>query len=229
MTEKRSKLGLWATAVWIMGAVALLLLRQEATLKMTPNEWGDFFSGLFAPLAFLWLILGYMQQGEELRLSTEALRLQAVELKNSVEQQQALVEVTRQQVESEQEALKYERALRELESSPKFLIAPAGGTFRGDGQSSYALIITNTGAAALSITVDVALSDGRLIHLVNRPLLKAGEEWRTHLEVPTPITDHEARLTLRYKNPYGRETVELFSVGPATEKLHSDLVILPVT
>lgn len=55
------------------------------------NELGDFLSGVFAPLAFLFLILGYIQQGKELKQNTEALRLQAEELKNSVEEQRHLV------------------------------------------------------------------------------------------------------------------------------------------
>lgn len=51
------------------------------------NELGDFLAGTFGPIAFLWLVLGFLQQGRELRLSTNALKLQAEELKNSVEQQ----------------------------------------------------------------------------------------------------------------------------------------------
>lgn len=51
------------------------------------NEMGDFFAGVFAPLAFLWLVLGYFQQGEELKQSSEVLRLQVQELKESVEVQ----------------------------------------------------------------------------------------------------------------------------------------------
>jgi len=99
---------------------------------MSQNEWGDFLAGSFAPLAFLWLVLGYLQQGDELRLSTDALRLQAEELKNSVEQQRELVEVSRQQVESEREALAFERRLREDLSEPKFSVLGGGGAFSGD-------------------------------------------------------------------------------------------------
>lgn len=51
--------------------------------KLKPNEWGDFFAGFFAPLAFLWLIFGYYQQGQELRL-------QAQEFANFVEEQKKL-------------------------------------------------------------------------------------------------------------------------------------------
>lgn len=61
---------------------------------MAFNEWGDFFAGVSAPLAFLWLVIGYFQQGEELGQNTKALeqqekalQLQVDELKQSVEQQ----------------------------------------------------------------------------------------------------------------------------------------------
>jgi hypothetical protein len=37
------------------------------------NEKGDFLAGLFSPLAFLWLVLGFVQQGQELRLQIEEL------------------------------------------------------------------------------------------------------------------------------------------------------------
>jgi hypothetical protein len=58
------------------------------------NEWGDFFAGASAPLAFLWLVIGYFQQGDELSQNTKALeqqekalQLQVDELRQSVEQQ----------------------------------------------------------------------------------------------------------------------------------------------
>ena len=64
---------------------------------MSLNEVGDFLAGIFGPLAIFWLILGFIQQGKELKQNTEALELQAQELKNSVEQQKELVSVSRQQ------------------------------------------------------------------------------------------------------------------------------------
>ncbi|WP_137753221.1 hypothetical protein [Sphingopyxis sp. L1A2A] len=67
------------------------------------NELGDFLAGVFSPLAFLWLVLGYFQQGEELRHSADALWLQGQELQNSVTQQRQLVEVTREQLAHERE------------------------------------------------------------------------------------------------------------------------------
>ncbi|MBF4211172.1 hypothetical protein EI533_26100 [Pseudomonas donghuensis] len=52
-------------------------------------------AGVFSPLAFLWLVLGFVQQGFELRISSDALRLQAKELKASVAQQTELVIATK--------------------------------------------------------------------------------------------------------------------------------------
>ena len=39
------------------------------------NELGDFLAGFFTPLAFGWLVYGYLQQSKELRLQREELSL----------------------------------------------------------------------------------------------------------------------------------------------------------
>lgn len=76
-------------------------------LGLRPNEVGDFLAGVFGPLAFLWLVFGYYQQGEELKHSVKALKLQAEELRNSVEQQREMVRTTsdtlRYQVEKDEQ------------------------------------------------------------------------------------------------------------------------------
>ena len=83
-----------ATTIWILLWVVLLVTDWNSAKGMAFNEWGDFFAGSFAPLAFLWLVIGYFQQGEELSQNTKALeqqeralQLQVAELKQSVEQQ----------------------------------------------------------------------------------------------------------------------------------------------
>jgi hypothetical protein len=65
---------------------------------LDPNEWGDWAAGLAAPIAFLWLVLGYYQQGQELRanvqalhMQEQALQLQVRELQESVGQQKEMV------------------------------------------------------------------------------------------------------------------------------------------
>ncbi len=50
-----------------------------------PDEVGEFFIGFFGPLGFLWVLIGYFQQGAELRHHTEALLEQGDELRRVVE------------------------------------------------------------------------------------------------------------------------------------------------
>ena len=85
------------SSVYLILIVVLFINDLSNFKEMKPNEWGDFFAGTFAPLAFLWLVFGYRQQGEELKQNTKAIELQALELHKSVEQQKKLVEATKQE------------------------------------------------------------------------------------------------------------------------------------
>lgn len=91
----RNKL-LWSGAAASTAYVAAMLWffggRLNALLGQNLNEVGDFLAGVFSPLAFLWLVLGFIQQGKELQLSSSALQMQADELRSAVVQQTALVE-----------------------------------------------------------------------------------------------------------------------------------------
>lgn len=90
--------------VYVFTAIYLLLayffiFDHNVFAALELNEKGDALAGIFAPLAFLWLVFGYLQQGQELKQNTKALKLQAEELKNSVEQQKQLVEVTQAELQ----------------------------------------------------------------------------------------------------------------------------------
>ncbi|APW41780.1 hypothetical protein RS694_03940 [Rhodoferax saidenbachensis] len=207
-----------------MAIVAYLVLRDPtATAKMTPNEWGDFLAGCFAPLAFLWLVLGYLQQGDELRLSTDALRLQAEELKNSVEQQRALVEVSRLQVESEREALAFERSLREDLSQPKFRVEGGGGAFRGDGQSTYNATFINVGHDATAVYAEILLPDGFRQSLLNQALFSKGEQYSTHITMTSRFPHTQGTLLVRFVDGLGRSVEQQFSVALIDQTDHSGL------
>lgn len=103
--------GICVTAGWIMLSGLYASYNLDEILALKPNEWGDFIAGLTAPLAFLWLVIGYFQQGKELQLNREALILQAEEFKNSVLQQEQLVIATREDIE-----LTKAEAARKIES-----------------------------------------------------------------------------------------------------------------
>lgn len=82
--DKRFALGIVITLLWIVIGVGLLLYRVADVSQLRLNEWSDILAGYFAPVAFLWLVLGYRQQGEELKTNTQALLAQRDEQERSV-------------------------------------------------------------------------------------------------------------------------------------------------
>lgn len=97
-------------AVYLGGLSTYLIIFTiwfaDYTTPMSLNEVGDFLAGAFSPIAFLFLYLGYRQnsealqiQADELRQSTEALQLQVAEMKESVEQQKLLGEIQKTELE----------------------------------------------------------------------------------------------------------------------------------
>src|SRR5690606_17388856 len=93
-----------------------------------------------APLAFLWLVLGFLQQGHELRNSADALWIQSRELQHSVEQQRQLVDVTREQLAFESEMLRHQQEEIRRNSQPVIRLAVSRiSTLGGKKQVTFAL------------------------------------------------------------------------------------------
>ncbi|WP_370682251.1 hypothetical protein [Comamonas sp. GB3 AK4-5] len=107
-------IGALLTLAYLAG-LAWLTHGRWATIQELPlNELGDFLAGAFGPLAILWLVLGYFQQGIELRQNSRALNLQAEELRRSVEQQEELASSARETLEFQlQAAAKMEQLQRD--------------------------------------------------------------------------------------------------------------------
>ncbi len=81
-------LGLGLTAAWLLlGALYVSINIGWAKVGDLPADiLGNFLEGAFAPLAFLWLVVGYFLQHRELEQNTDALRAQAIEIKRTAEQ-----------------------------------------------------------------------------------------------------------------------------------------------
>ncbi|MFX5298759.1 hypothetical protein ABTD13_00540 [Acinetobacter baumannii] len=99
----------WVVVLYLSFIILYTLifcLSEGENVLLPSNELGDFLAGAFAPLAFLFLILGYKQnnesiriQSEELRASTEALQLQVAEMKESVDQQKIMAQLQQAELE----------------------------------------------------------------------------------------------------------------------------------
>lgn len=196
--EWRFRLGVVVSVAWVLAMLALVYLQRSKISTLDINQWGDFFAGAFAPLAFLWLVLGYLQQGEELRLSTRALHIQADELQKSAEQQRQLVEVTRQQVESEREAIEFERRQKEMELSPIIDVRGTGGSMGGN--TTYGIALVNTGFIALALEVWVLERDHEPKLILSQASLERGATARTRYELGQSALRDSTRLELTYRD-----------------------------
>lgn len=70
------KAGFGITVLWFMGIGYLCWYKWDDVLKMDMSSWGSFLSGSTAPVAFLWLVIGYLMQNTELKMNREILTAQ---------------------------------------------------------------------------------------------------------------------------------------------------------
>lgn len=134
----------WAahiTVFYVAGAFMVMGARFDELLLLKLSEIGDLSAGIFGPVAFLWLVLGYIQQGRELRLSSEALQLQAQELSNSVAQQCEMVAAQKTNLQN------YERSLEPL---LHLVVSNAGWD---DEEFCVGLTVSNTGSYCEALVV----------------------------------------------------------------------------
>ena len=69
-------LGSVFTVIYGAGFWVFLNHNKISTSELKLNEWGDLLTGFFAPLAFVWFVLAYLQQSQEMKAGTKALRSQ---------------------------------------------------------------------------------------------------------------------------------------------------------
>lgn len=124
--KKRNPLVFWLVALYLIFLLIYsfiyLSFYADHDKAMALNELGDFLAGSFSPLAFLFLYLGYKQQGQELKQNTKALNMQAVELKNSVEQQTKLVETAKKDLEITINKITKDNQFQLIQAQPFFHI-----------------------------------------------------------------------------------------------------------
>lgn len=133
-TAKPSKTPLWIAGVLsVVYIVVIFLLIKSCFIKLeeplTLNTLGDFLAGVFGPLSFLWLVAGYFQQQQELRLNTEELSLsrkaqmlQVNELEKQVEQNRVMIATQQQQLLENQRANDFNEYKAKQDAKPHFVV-----------------------------------------------------------------------------------------------------------
>lgn len=74
----RVALGMILTTAWITAGLSYLLgiVGWNNFIHLSTGDIGSFLEGAFAPLAFLWLVIGHFMQQKEISANTKAISLQ---------------------------------------------------------------------------------------------------------------------------------------------------------
>lgn len=194
----------------------IINLDEFNSLKL--NEKGDVLAGIFSPLAFLWLVYGYLQQGHGLKQNTESLRLQAIELKNSVDEQKKLIKI-----HEEDQKVRFEQAKPILvfdnlhfnpEESQMIQDPFTSEPFYEPKQQDVCFHLKNLGAPIKNVH---CFRNGNLINNINL-LEKNSKEFTvifltTEEEQALLENSHlEIQFSLKYTDMLGLEHTQLYSI-----------------
>lgn len=199
--------------------------------SLSANEVGDFLAGVFSPLAFLFLILSYLQntkalqmQSQELKASTDALHLQTQELANNVEEQRKLLNVTQQELE-----IKHFEARPHLTfySYPFTLTEKEFPEYDDDGSiidmerhevADIKFVIENKGEVAKHVTIEELDSEFddfniELYELAAKQKTRLDIEFiGERLELLKNEFQQDIKLRIIYHDKYGRQYSDLMNI-----------------
>lgn len=180
----------WATHItgfYVAGALMIMGARFDELILLELNEIGDLSAGVFGPVAFLWLVLGYVQQGRELKLSSKALQLQAEELRESVLQQTELARATNQSLKNHELSLEPIFHFDFSNVEEEFI--------EGDHYINNNFMLHNSGTHCEHVYVCVMRDDGSEVIANRYPLaIKGGSYPLSIVDILNENESHEVRI-----------------------------------
>lgn len=207
------------TVLYLVMLAIYCVDRWAEIRAMPPNNIGDFFAGAFSPMAFAWLVLGFIQQGIELRQNSAALILQAEELRSAATHAGAMVELQRKEFELRIQELEEARKKAEVEQAaeverrekqevkkkqPRFWFTSA---YRDQKNQHIAKgSLTNDGPSCTNVRIVMAPISG-VLELTGKTDFA---EFSTKLEQPIVFASYDAvpcthPLTVQYTDIGGTE------------------------
>ena len=203
--SKLTILGLAFTALYFLALGTYIFDRSTNLFELSPNEVGDFLAGAFSPVAFIWLVIGFFQQGIELRDNGKALWLQGRELKKSVEHQEQLVQVTRDQLAHEREARLAAERDAERAAQPIILLR-ATNTAKSGLWRKFGFTLINVGATCNDLRIHYGNQLTRL------SALKAHEEHKIFVEFEHHDDIHDMLVKINYVDMRGNSRLKEFQL-----------------
>lgn len=226
--KRLTGIGFLVTAVWLFIFGAILANAWSSASQMDLNEWGDFLSGFMAPLALLWLVIGYFLQSQELNVNTAVLKAQQEELRRQVEETAVLAKNSDRQAKAAEKALELstqERAAYEyndrLRRRLRLRISGGRNTTAGTAQTQ----LQNIGEPVTNVVVTDAASDvrihrGKMIHTDDAVVFS----WPAGM--PMPMT-----FSIDYNDSANRRRRERFQITVQNELVslgENEVTALPV-
>lgn len=197
------------TVFYLLGLLLYAWTGWDKFVDLEPNELGDFLAGGFAPLAFAWLVLGFMQQGVELKQNTDALRLQAQELANTVQQQKELVALGHEQLLKEKLQAQDEQRRQMAAARPKFEFSiPRAAKVFGES-INLEIHAKNVGALCSHVRVQSSL---RSLSVMVQALEPHSQIWEINAWGPATEPFEVFDFYIKYLDVAGNAGSQLISV-----------------
>lgn len=211
LREHLGEIGGALTLTYLVIVVVVIWGRADTLMTMPLNEVGDFLAGAFGPVAFLWLVFGFLQQGDELRQGTEALKLQAFELKNSVAQQSIMAAAATQQIDAQRAALQLQ--LDEIERGNRANFVFSHGVRGGGGvpgsKVDTSMEIGCSGANAYDVRIVFEPPIGSTVSVESEQITQS-RKFKIPLVFANPSEDVLGFITLNYKGADAKDREEKF-------------------
>ena len=185
---------LLSSFVWGGFWLAVILVVRPLFGEFDLNEMGDSLAGFVAPVAFIWLIVGYRQQAH-------MIALQAKELKATVEEQRKIVEASKIQIE-------IDRRRRDHEALALFLPKCTKHTGLEQGGRIPELAFEVAPSRNCAYEIKVLRSDGSQANW--KKFRQPGEpiKW-TEKDIPArEIIKHGMTYTITYRDIDGQQRSE---------------------
>lgn len=180
--------------------------------RLDLNELGDFFAGVFAPLAFFWFILAFIQQQKELQQNTEALQAQAREFKESVKHQKELAIATNRQTDVDEATLKLEEKRENSRLLPDLVLTRCSPS-RAPDIIRWEIEFINYGAVAYDVSFYMSRDVGPTAKPLPRSAyLLQGESLTVQVDLNRTDDTIKGQLEvlINYKNTRLREHIKSF-------------------
>lgn len=212
--------GVSITAIYFI-FLAIVIHFLHLNLMGSWNEFGDFLAGAFSPVAFLWLILGYLQQQKELQQNTRALELQAEELKNSVDQYKEMVRVANEQLEADRQVISRQYEMTELENKPDVCLKSARWSIRVGPVHHFKWPLINNGREARNVNFNITPTFGGWKDFSWKKFPDT-EVLLPEITLKRDELPDELLITLSFESVFGKKYIKVYALSLG-EEMHYEI------